>query len=298
MKKEISNFVIDDYAKNELDDSLKNIIFTIRRFSAQYNRKDVNRRNYNPINRMSNMNQYSPYMEEIFSSSQRSSVISNNFNVDNLKFDDYDNKSVYSTQSLNELNASNRLTVANSRNSLDSTGTNSIHSNSSITINRNSMEEEDENELISLVDVLNLCNEHTNNPSLSQSQPQPQPHEKRNKPNTDISRASSVRSGTSKPFIKIFTTNGRDDCGSSHSSNSPSQNISPMPSPIEPAYVLTNQGDGDTYQSGQYSPNAKKRFPLNMKRKLSLTINSITGGNNHTTNTHRNHGKVTRDFNS
>jgi len=234
LKKELSNYVMDDNYKNEIDDSLKNIIFTIRRYTSLYNKKDNTKKQYNTLNRMS-FNQYSPYIEDIFSPSQRTSYISttsnndnnnnnNNNDNENLKDDDYD-------------------------------------------------DDYDDDEIISITEGLNLLN---NQPNLL---------DKRIK-SVELSRHNSIRKNSH--YIKVFTN---IEGGSSNYSSSI---VSPVSvSPIEPHYTLTSGGD-DNYQNGQYSPNSKKRFPLNMKRKISMTLNSLTGS--HSSNIHRDHGKITRDF--
>jgi hypothetical protein len=294
IKKELSNYVIDDNYKNEIDGSLKNIIFTIRRYTSLYNKKDNTKKQYSTLNRMS-FSQYSPYIEDIFSPSQRTSFIStisnndnNNNSNNNTKSEENDNKSVNSAHSLSDVNAislnelngsSNRLNI-NSRNSLNSNSSNSIHTNSYTEENNNNNNEnlkddDDDDEIISITEGLNLLN---NQPNYQ--------IDKRNR-NVELSRHNSIRKNSH--YIKVFTN---AEVGSSNYSSS----STPSPvsvSPIEPHYTLTSGGD-DNYQNGQYSPNSKKRFPLNMKRKISMTLNSLTGS--HSSNIHRDHGKVSRDY--
>ncbi|ORX55529.1 hypothetical protein BCR36DRAFT_188243, partial [Piromyces finnis] len=93
IKKELSNFIIDEYTKNEIDDSLKSIIYTIRRFSAQYNKKDNTKRQYNTITKMTGLNQHLPYMEDIFNTSNRSSINNGNISNDIYKLEENDSKS-------------------------------------------------------------------------------------------------------------------------------------------------------------------------------------------------------------
>jgi hypothetical protein len=316
IKKELSNYLTDEYTKSEMDDSLQNILFTIRRFSTQYNKKDTTKRQ-NTINKKS-LNQYSPFIDDLYNTNQKASssiYISPNNNNDNnnYKLEDYESKSVYSNHSLLELNASNgRLSAsnsrlnasnnklnasslnelnissnklnANSRNSLNTNSSNSLHSNSSNIINshhnmiesdnnNNENSKEDESDhLISLTEGLNLMNNHTNNPV-----------NKKNK-NVNVSRQNSTRSNH---FIKIFTN---VEGGTNNYSSVAS---SPVASPEDSYYTLSSGGDENCH-SAQYSPNSKKRFPLKMKRKISMTLNSLTGS--HSTNIHRDHGKVTRDY--
>ena len=289
MKKELSNFVIDEYAKNEMDDSLKNIIFTIRRFSAQYNRKDNPKRQYNTITKMTGLNQYSPYIEEIFSPSNRSSMVYGN---EAMKLDEIDGKSVYSTHSLNELNVNSIKIVGTSNNSLHSTSSNSIHSNSSLPLNDNRSRElkrlaseENDNELLSLEEGLNILN--STPPSTSSNNISATNYIDKKIKSSEVSRSNSQRSSNTPHFMKIFINSTRDETSSS-----------PINSPIDgtsPSYTLTSGGDGDAYQNATSSPTTKKRFPLtNVKRKFSSTVNSLTGGNH--TNVHRDHGKVNRDY--
>ncbi|ORX82729.1 hypothetical protein BCR32DRAFT_292449 [Anaeromyces robustus] len=285
MKKELSNYTMDEYTKNELDDSLKSIIYTIRRFSAQYNRRDPSRRQNNTINKIS-LNQYSPYIEDIFSGSQRTSIISSSTN-------EY-NECECSTHSLNDINVSPTSKLnAHSHNSLNSNSTNSLHSNNSTNMNNNGHRsavtdienEDDDNVLMSLEEGLNLGNilSHNINGSMKEKQTK----------NVNLSRHNSIRSNNSH-FMKIFTNN--NESSNLSASSLPNQQCSPVPSPIDgPHYTLSSGGENDPYQNAQYSPTTKKRFPINIKRKFSFNINSITG--NHSANAHRDHGKVTRDFN-
>ena len=239
--------------------------------------------------------QYSPYIDDIFSPSRRTSFIStisnndnNNNSNNNTKSEENDNKSVNSAHSLSDVNAislnelngsSNRLNI-NSRNSLNSNSSNSIHTNSYTEENNNNNNEnlkddDDDDEIISITEGLNLLN---NQPNYQ--------IDKRNR-NVELSRHNSIRKNSH--YIKVFTN---AEVGSSNYSSS----STPSPvsvSPIEPHYTLTSGGD-DNYQNGQYSPNSKKRFPLNMKRKISMTLNSLTGS--HSSNIHRDHGKVSRDY--
>jgi len=332
IKKELSNFVMDECIKNEMDDCLKNIIFTIRRFSAQYNKKDgTTKKQYNTINKMT-INQYTPYIEELFSPNQKTSyLLTTNNNNDK---DECDSKSVYSAHSLMELNTiGNNKSKANSlmelnvsfpnnnnnnksnatslmelnisTNKLESNSHNSINSNSSISVHSNNSyntnnqlspegydenskdeDDDDDDEIISLTEGLNLLNDQPYNSS-----------DRKNKYSDSVtSRHNSLRNNNGNHFIKIFT-NGKEDGNSnncSSSNNSPTANLSP----VDSYYTITSGGGEDNFQSGQYSPNSKKRFPLNplnMKRKFSMTINSLTGGS-HSGNVHRDHGKVTRDF--
>jgi len=332
LKKELSNFIIEEYNnKEDMDESLKNILFTIRRFSSIYNKKDTTKRQYNPMTKITGINQFSPYIEEIYSPSNRSSMISNS-NIDALKLDEIDNRSVYSAPSYNELNAPpNKLNHNSNNNSVDSISSNSIHSNHSLNNNNNNnnnsnnnnsnnngrrsmemnngrrsteMNNDDDNELISLTEGLSLGDIYFNsNQNLREggSQSNSKSNTLKTK-NSDISRANSSKSGNSNSnhFLKIFT-NLRDDGGGSSNYNT-ANGGSPINSPTtDGSYYTTVSGGGnesDGYQTAPFSPSAKRRFPtLNIKRKFSSTLSSITGNSSHLTpNAHRDHGKIGRDY--